>query len=166
MARQKPIEFITPPNILKIKVGGGHGGTDKAAIERANKALADLKDQFAGWLDKEVDSLTKAKEKIRKEGLTKETAKELHSFAFDLKGLGTTYDFPLVTKIAGLLCDLIDRSPDPAKIPIALLDGHVDAIRVVVREQIKKPDDPLGTRLVSELEMTVKAFFAKLAPKG
>ena len=35
MARKQPIELFMPPNMLKAKVGGGLGGPDMAAIQRA-----------------------------------------------------------------------------------------------------------------------------------
>ena len=39
MARQKPIEVITPPNMLKTKVGGAMPALDQRAIAKAEAAL-------------------------------------------------------------------------------------------------------------------------------
>ena len=40
MAKQKPIEIFTPPNILKAKMGGTGAGLDSAALKRAEAAMA------------------------------------------------------------------------------------------------------------------------------
>ena len=49
-------------------------------------------------------SSTPPAQRIRAEGLTPETAENLYFRAHDLKGLGATYGYPLVTRIAGSLC--------------------------------------------------------------
>ena len=37
MKREDPIEIFMPPNILKAKAGGRHGGLDMGAIKRAEQ---------------------------------------------------------------------------------------------------------------------------------
>ena len=55
--KQQPIEMITPPNMLRVKVGGRIGPVDEAAIQRAEQALEDMKEVFSDWLETEVDKL-------------------------------------------------------------------------------------------------------------
>jgi hypothetical protein len=50
MARKQPIELFMPPNMLKAKVGGGKGGLDLAAMERAEAAMEELKSEFSDWI--------------------------------------------------------------------------------------------------------------------
>ena len=42
MTRQKPIEVITPPNMLKTKVGGAIPALDQRAIAKAEAALTEI----------------------------------------------------------------------------------------------------------------------------
>jgi hypothetical protein len=76
--------------------------------------------------------------------------------AHDLKGLGSTYEFPIVSRIAGSLCKLIDDPATRARAPLNLVDAHIDAIKAAVRENIKDADHPVGQVLVTELERKVR----------
>ncbi len=149
-----PAQVIRPPNALKAKVGGGFG-IDASAIARAEEALKAMSNQFGQWLQDEIDKLDKAQADIRAKGFTPETAEGLYFRAHDLKGLGATYQYPLVTRMAGSLCKMLD---DPAKrmtAPMVVLDAHIDAIRAVVRDGIQTDDHPTGRILAETLEAKV-----------
>ncbi len=151
----KPAQVIRPPNMLRQKVGGGFGGINADAIAKAEQALAAMSAQFGQWLQDEIDKLDKAQADIRAQGFTPATAEALYFRAHDLKGLGATYQFPLVTRLAGSLCKMLD---DPARrldAPVVLVDAHIDAIRAVVRDGIKTDDHPVGRMLAETLEARV-----------
>ena len=76
--------------------------------------------------------------------------------AHDLKGLGTTYGYQLITRIAGSLCRLIDDKDKRVQAPLDLVDAHIDAIKAAVRDEIKSDEHPVGRILVEELERRVK----------
>jgi hypothetical protein len=97
---------------------------------------------------------------VRGEGLTVEASENLYLRAHDLKGLGATYEYPLVTRIAGSLCKLIDDPAKRAEAPMALVDAHIDAIKAAVKGRIQTDTDPVGRALVTELETQVKNFAA------
>lgn len=153
-----PAQVIRPPNTLRMKVGGGFGGIDANAIAKAEQALQAMSSQFGQWLQDEIVKLDKAQADIRALGYNAETAEALYFRAHDLKGLGTTYQYPLVTRLAGSLCKLLD---DPAKriaAPVVLLDAHIDAIKAVVRDEIQTDDHPVGKILAETLEARVADY--------
>jgi hypothetical protein len=84
----------------------------------------------------------------------------LYLRAHDLKGLGTTYGYQLITRIAGSLCRMIDDKEKRAGAPLELVDAHIDAIKAAVRDDIKSDDHQVGRVLVEELERRVKAVTA------
>ncbi|RRN57444.1 Hpt domain-containing protein, partial [Caulobacter sp. 602-1] len=90
----------------KLKVGG-RGGIDMAAIAKAEAALKSLSGNFAQGLNDEIVKLEAARQGVRTEGLNAQTVETLYLRAHDLKGLGATYDFPLITRRAASLCKLI-----------------------------------------------------------
>ena len=148
-------QVIRPPNTLRMKVGGGFGGIDAQAIERAEAALAAMSAQFGQWLQDEITKLEKAQSDLQTQGYTAATTEALYFRAHDLKGLGATYQYPLVTRLAGSLCKMLD---DPAKrldAPLVVLDAHIDAIRAVVRDKIQTDDHPVGKALAETLEARV-----------
>ncbi|CAM3033287.1 Uncharacterised protein [Brevundimonas diminuta] len=145
-------QVIRPPNPLRAKVGGGFGGIDANAIARAEEALKAMSAQFGQWLNDEVVRLDKAQSDIRSQGYTPETAEALYFRAHDLKGLGTTYEYPLVTRIAASLCRMLDDADKRMQAPLAVVDAHIDAIKAVVRDKIQTDDHPVGRDLVETLE--------------
>ncbi len=148
-------QVIRPPNMLRMKVGGGFGGIDAKAIAKAEEALKAMSGQFGQWLQDEITKLDQAQADIRAKGYDATTAEALYFRAHDLKGLGATYQYPLVTRLAGSLCKMMD---DPARrmaAPLVILDAHIDAIRAVVRDGIQTDDHPVGKMLAETLEARV-----------
>ena len=145
MSQQNPV--IQPPS-LRLKVGGRFGAIDPSAIAKAEAALKSLSGNFAQWLSEEV---------IKLDGVTAETMETLYLRAHDLKGLGATYEFPLITRIGASLCRLIDDKDKRLTVSLPLVDAHIDAIKAAVRDSIKTDDHPVGRILIEELERKVAA---------
>jgi chemotaxis protein histidine kinase CheA len=158
MAKQQPIEIFMPPNMLKAKVGGGAGGLDLSAIKRAEAAIEELKEEFAGWIVEDMNKLTAARDAFAAHR-TADTFGTLYRAAHDLKGQGATFDFPLVARVAASLCKFTDGAGTGEALPLNLIDAHVDAIKIIVRDKIKNPsDDRTANVLAAELESQVKTF--------
>lgn len=166
MTKQKPIEVITPPNMLKTKVGGALPVLDQRAIARAEAALEKMSDQFADWINEELARLLEAwalYEKTPGDGAAKV---ELHRRAHDLKGLAPTYGYPLVGRICATLCKLTGDEYGDITAPDKLLKAHVDATKAAVMGKIKGAEHPVGLALVAELEAQTKAVIAAQAAKA
>lgn len=156
---QRP-EMIRRPNILRSKVGGSFGGIDAAAVARAEEALKALSSQFGQWLQDEMVKLEAAENAIRSDGFNTQTAENLYMRAHDLKGLGTTYEYPLVTRVAGSLCRLMDNAGQRLNAPWPLVEAHISAIRAIVRDKIQAEDHPVGCELAEALETEVRLLQA------
>ena len=157
MSQQNPV--IQPPS-LRLKVGGRFGAIDPSAIAKAEAALKSLSGNFAQWLSEEVIKLDAARQLVHDDGVTAETMETLYLRAHDLKGLGATYQYPLVTRIAGSLCRMMDDGDKRMQAPVALLDAHIDAIRAVVRDEIQTDEHPTGRALAETLEARVAEHLA------
>lgn len=155
-------QVIQIPNTLRAKVGGKMGALDPATLAKAEEALSSLSDQFDNWLDDEVTKLEKAQETIRNDGLSPKNAEALYFRCHDLKGLGTTYGYPLITRIAGSVCKMLDEETIRMQSPRVLIDAHVDAIRAIVRGKIKDENHPVGVTLAETLEARVKEYMDAL----
>lgn len=151
----KPAQVFRPPNTLRVKVGGGFGGINADAVAKAEEALKAMSAQFGQWLQDEIDKLDAAQAAIRAEGYAPRTAEALYFRAHDLKGLGGTYQYPLVTRLAASLCRMLDDPEKRLRAPLVLIDAHVDAIRAVVRDGIQTEDHPVGKALAETLEARV-----------
>jgi chemotaxis protein histidine kinase CheA len=151
-------ETFRPPNLLKAKLGNRFANIDASAIARAEAALASMSDQFGDWLDEEMRKLEAAHAVVRKPGSTDAEMEDFYRRAHDLKGLGTTYGFPIVSQFASSLCKLIDSPQGRAKAPAALLDSHVLAIQAAVRQNVREASHPIGKALLGELASQVGRY--------
>lgn len=152
-------QLIQPPNTLRMKVGARPGAAlDPSLLAKAEAALQSLSSQFAEWMQDELAKLDAARAVIKAEGLNAKTAEALYTCGHDLKGLGATYEFPIVTRMAGSLCRLLDEPAKRATAPLYLIDAHIDAIKAAVRQNIRDDQHPVGAVLVSELERRVAEY--------
>jgi hypothetical protein len=126
-----------------------------SVLSRAQEALRGLANHFEQWMRDEVATLEAARANIRDVGYTMDTAFELYVCAYDLKVLGTTYDYPAVTDIADSLCSLLDDRADPLTAPMYLIDAHINSITVAVDGEMRDADDPRAKTLLAELRLCV-----------
>jgi HPt (histidine-containing phosphotransfer) domain-containing protein len=155
-------EVILPPHKLKkavTKAPAANTGTPQDdPVARAEAALADLATEFSSWMDTECARLDQARHRIKQSGLTAATRDELFRAAHDIKGEAETFGFPYAGHVADSLCRLIEHSPDLTRIPIALVDQHVDAVRAIIREAQSKDAEKIVTKLVTRLRQVTDDF--------
>lgn len=161
MARPNPdVEMISAPNMLQIKIGGPIGAVDMHLIEKAESALKDMRSDFVLWLEDEVVKLEKAAVIVREKGLKGKEGEELFIRAHDLRGLGSTYEFPIITRLATSMTKLIDIPEKRQVAPVGLVLAHVNAIRAALVQNIRDSSDPIAAELAGELEAMAIAFEA------
>ncbi len=158
MGKQKPVEIITPPNVLKAKLGGPLNLNSEEVIARAERALQNLSHGFDDWLDEELCRVEVAWEKAKDLTDRDTQLSELHGRAHDLKGLAATYGYPLITRYAASLCRLLRTKDSRENAPRELLEAHVRACRTAMRQGIKEADHPVGVALAQELESQTEPF--------
>ena len=137
-------------------------------MARAEAALAELSSEFSGWMDSECDRLEAARQDVKRDGFTQKTHDMLFRAAHDIKGEAGTFGFPAVAGVAESLCRLIEHTPDMQRIPLALVDQHVDAIRAVVREYGRPDLLDAATALTRRLREVTDEFLkvGKQFPAG
>jgi len=131
-------EVIMPRHELRKVMAPALEG-DADPIERAEAALAELSSEFTGWMQSESERLETARRDVGHIGFNETTHDALFRAIHDIKGEAATFGFPEVAGIAESLCRLLEHTPDSARIPIKLVDQHVDAVRAIIREHAR-PD--------------------------
>ena len=126
-------EVITPPHELRKAVAPA-GDVIDDPVARAEAALAELSSEFSSWMEAECNRLEAARQDVKRDGFTPKTHDELFRAAHDIKGEAGTFGFPAIAGIANSLCRLVEHTPDMQRIPLPLVDQHVDAVRAVIRE--------------------------------
>ncbi|MGH8264656.1 MAG: Hpt domain-containing protein [Steroidobacteraceae bacterium] len=150
-------EVITPPNKLRKFVRKALEGDDDP-VARAEAALAQLEGEFTTWMHSECERLDQARLDVHDKGLTAKTHEALFHAAHDLKGEAATFGFPTVAGVADSLCRLVEHTPGIARIPVALVDQHVDAVRAIVREHASINAEQMARTLTQRLREVTEEF--------
>src|SRR5262249_3226417 len=123
-------EVINPPaNLRKAVSRVASSDPHDDPVARAEQALAQLSSDFSTWMNTECDRLDAARREVKAKGFTKVTRDALFHAAHDIKGEAATFGYPAVAPPAASLCRLVEHTPDLTRIPMALIDQHVDAVR-------------------------------------
>lgn len=152
-------EVIVPENKLRAVVS--EDATEDDAIARAEKALAALSPEFGAWMDSECERLDGARREIVDSGFTDANKAALFRAAHDIKGEAATFGYPAVASAAESLSRLIEYAPDPSRIPGALIEQHVDAVRAIHREYGHSDAQKLATALTRRLREVTDDFLIK-----
>jgi chemotaxis protein histidine kinase CheA len=134
----------------------GEGRISKA-LARAEAAVANLAEDYASWALADV-----AKARAALAAAIDDPAGRapyidaLFRVGHDLKGQGTSFGFPLVTKIGHSLCALTrDRARQYDSKHLDLVRSHLDAIDLILTKGIRGEGGKLGADLVAKLESRV-----------
>jgi chemotaxis protein histidine kinase CheA len=149
-------EMITPPDRLRMAVAQGKDTDDP--VGRAEEALAELSGEFSSWMDAESERLDTAREQVKSKGFTRKTLDALFHAAHDIKGQAATFGYPFVASCADSLCRLVEHTPDMKRIPITLVDQHVDAIRAIIREKSRPDIEQVADALTKRLREVADEF--------
>jgi HPt (histidine-containing phosphotransfer) domain-containing protein len=155
-------EVVTPENKLRDRVSNrplAHG--EEHPLARAEKALMELSAEFGTWMHSECERLDMARRALAQGGFTAANKEALFHAAHDLKGEAATFGYPAVTGAADSLCRLIEYAPDATRIPLPLVDQHVDAVRAIYREYVRSDAQELAAKLTRALRAVADEFLLK-----
>jgi len=151
-------EKITPDTSKLRKTLRAAAAGEEDPIARAEAALAAISGDFSTWMQDECARLDSARHKVREMGLSTQTRQELFLSAHDLKGDSGTLGYPEVMAAAESLCRLLEHTPDLKKIPLAIVDQHVDAVRAIVREHDRADVAQIAAALTGKLRAVTDEF--------
>lgn len=120
-------------------------------IARAENALENMKEEFAGWMDEEIEGLSVAVREWTQSPNDPECVGELFRRCHDLKGQAPTLGYPIVGRIAASLCQLLSIDGIDLRELADLTQSHTNAIKAAVRNEIR--DESNGTALALAIEL-------------
>ena len=128
----------------------------EAVLARAQAAVADLAKSFAESAVADLDRCAAFLKAARERPETRAgSVKEIYGIAHNLKGQGTSFGYPLITRIGQSLCQLTRREHDFSDADLGVIQAHLDAIRLILAKDIKGDGGEVGDRLAARLETLV-----------
>ncbi|HZS65106.1 MAG TPA: Hpt domain-containing protein [Xanthobacteraceae bacterium] len=152
-------EVILPPHALReAAVPADPAEPQDDPVARAEAALAELSSEFAAWMDSECERLDRARQAVTEKGFYQQTRDAIFHAAHDIKGEAATFGFPALAGTADSLCRLIEHTPEMTRIPLALVNQHVDAVRAIYREYARSDAQQMADRLTKRLREVTDEF--------
>ena len=149
-------------NRLKDKTAGLGGNDavmalDADALAKAEEALASASQDYPQWALQTVAQMTALHKQCQQpDAATIELFDRLRRMAHDLKGQGGTFGYPLVTSIAQSLHRFVSPGEKATVTRLEIIKSHIDALRVVLKEQIKSEGGDSGKMLLAGLQAAIR----------
>lgn len=144
-------------------------------LARAEAAVADLAKSYISWAMADVDRCSELLAAARvatngaaTNGAVRNGAAEampggdrmiatqaLHAVAHNIKGQGSSFGFQLMTRLGNSLCRLTRPKRFFPDADLNLVAAHLDAMRLVLTQEIRGDGGAPGEKLAQRLEMLV-----------
>lgn len=157
MSNKSKVEFIQPPNLLKDRVSV-LSPTEEHILDD-NPMLVDLAREFVERLPGDIKQIEDAFTALKAKPEDDFRITVLFRFVHDLKGLGGTFDYPLISVIGNDLCRFLEMpiAINPARLKV--IGFYVDALGMVQRKAITGDGGDKGVRIINALHaMTQKVL--------
>lgn len=145
-------EVEEPPVQLRSKVTSG-GPDAEAAIAGGEAAFAGMSDSYRESVSNDLAVFRTALARARSDTRNaNEHLSNIYNVAHDIRGQGSTYDYPLLTGIGDSLCSYIETLKQVDGPQLKIIDLHGEAMSRIVADEIKSEDDAVGRTLLSGLK--------------
>lgn len=152
-------EIIPAPLALKkfIRITSDDQKIDMSVVGKAEAALQDLAGDFPKWMEEEVVRLRDVHTALREKKLDAENVRQLYLLTHNLKGQAANLGYPLAGRIAGSLCEVIEKI-SAETIPGEVIDNHVHAMSAIVMEKASGDGNDIARKLAARLCEVTKEY--------
>lgn len=131
------------------------GNINADTIRRAEEAVSQLADQYRDWVRGDIAKLRDCLATSGADAESRRAAyKVVRQVAHDLRGQGTTFGYPLITRIAQSVSQVVKENAD-GEDAHAILHAHIDAIADVVESDTADAASDKAAEIMETLERAV-----------
>ncbi len=130
-------------------------------LEAAEKVLEQHAEQYIERGRAQIDDLYTVCVRAREDWEGRAASfQEIYRQSHDIRGLGATFGYMLVTEIASSLCIFIEGLADIDEEAMDVVQAHVEALRGLIVNDIKGDGDKIGRDIAGGLAQAVTQFAA------
>ncbi|MSP49581.1 MAG: hypothetical protein EXQ95_09675 [Alphaproteobacteria bacterium] len=158
------VQFLKPPRVLLDKTGHGTPGAGDRMIKKADDAVKEhqSKVDYKKIVGVSLDKLHQLTHQLLAEPAQPETGRQIYELCHDLKGEGASFGYPAVSRVADLICRVIDCKAHPDQRLLKIVKIEVESIRAMIRHDVKGNPRGLPREIVDALEFLVDNYLDKL----
>ena len=160
MGNRPDVQIIKPPNtLMKAKTGRGRVTPDAEAIKRAEVAIKKIGEDFASWARSDLDEMDQALAAARNDPEQQEEyIMQIFRRAMELKGQGGSFGYDLISQVGDSLKKFTESRREASPRDVEIIAAHVQAMRVVMVEDIRGDGGDVGRAIVDGLyKLTTKS---------
>lgn len=117
---------------------------------------AELSDTYVGWTRQALERFKELMAgRQRADTDIDKLRQDLHRIAHDIKGMGGSFGFPLMTDFGTSLCHYLRSLPDGTPLIAGIIEAHLAAMDLVLKDGIRGPGDEREQALVASLAQMV-----------
>lgn len=118
----------------------------------------ELVEQFVSWTSDAVSELREiAAELTGAEQKTDSKAERIYDLTHNIKGMGSSFNFPIMTNAGSSLCNYIKGLNDGVPMSNKVVEAHVRVFEVVLQHKIQGDGGEKGKALQSRLSSIIDA---------
>lgn len=160
MSNRSDVQIIKPPNnLIKAKTGTGRVTPDAEAIQRAEHAMKKIGEDFPKWAQTDLDEIDKALAAARKDPANQEEyIMQIFRRSMEVKGQGGSFGYDLISLVGDSLKKFTESRTEASPRDVEIIAAHVNAMRVVMVDDIKGDGGEVGRAIVQGLyKLTAKS---------
>ena len=158
---QEP-KFIEPPNALKIKVG--HGGIPPELLKKSQEFIESNPMRFEPYAEEYLNEIENNITKLGTHPSLKSDPRFLDEFAQPIMGLkanGGMFKYPLVSMIADVALQFLDRIDEVNPDGLEIIRAHNKSISLIINAELTGYAGPEGQKITEELQEACNRYFKK-----
>ena len=155
MAADNPKEpvMINPPDPIQSKVSGG-GGPSMEMLANADAEIKEVGAGYTEWTVKDIEQLSALLAQASENPTDRrERISDIFDVSHDMRGQGTSFDYPLLTRICESLCRFTDELEQVDQTALDLVRTHIEAMRAVITHKVTGEKNELAEQIASGLEI-------------
>ena len=135
----------------------------EARLKAAEAAVAELSSNFVEWIG---DDMGKAKDSLKQSQADIDNCAdnmlEFYNAIHNVKGLGGSFGYDLVTDVAESCCYLLKKTEQRNAVVLKLCQAHLSALDAIIDRNVKGDGGASGAAILTKLRDTVDATLTAL----
>jgi hypothetical protein len=158
----KEPRFIEPTNTLKIKVG--HGGISPDLLKKSQEYIEKNPLDFGPFAQTFLKEIDDHLARVKKEPQLKNDPKLIENIAKPIMGLkanGGMFKYPLISMIADVGLQFIDKAKELNQDGIEIISAHNRSIALIISSRLRGYAGQEGQKITEELAEACNRYFQK-----
>jgi hypothetical protein len=163
MTGKSKVQIIQPTGELRRRAVNYKKGFSveltSSEMIQLEKVVHASKDKFVTAVGERLKSLREAARAVADDAMSiPGFLKKAEKDSLDIKGLGGTFDFPLLTQVAKSLNDYVRGLKNVTKVHLEIIALHVDALYVILAQHITGQGGATEAEVLSALLQATRKF--------